>query len=136
MENRDLTLKFTPLSRYDFDMQIVDNWCEIRAKSAPKRRCYQTSFIYNNELYIFGGTDISETKVNDLWKIHLQDPEIKWVQLFPNGYGPRPIAYHSGTLYKDKFYVIGGEDNDKVNLKSLFVYDITNYKWEEKDIKV
>jgi len=133
---KDLTMKFTPLSRYDFDMSIADNWCEIRAKCAPKRRCYQSSFIYQNELYVFGGTDISEQKSDDFYKIHLQDPEIKWVKLNPTGQCPEPIAYHSGTLYKEKYYVIGGENNYKVNQRTLYIYDIQENKWEKKKIDV
>lgn len=135
-DHKDLTLKFTPLSRYDFDMGVVDNWCEIRAKSSPRRRCNQSCFIYQNEFYVFGGTDISETKIADLYKIHLQDAEIKWIELKPSGTLPEPIAYHSGTLYKDKYYVIGGENNYKVTLRTLYIYDIKENKWDQKNISV
>ena len=115
---------------------MIDNWCEIRAKQCPKRRCNHSSFIYQNEFYVFGGTDISEKKIKDFYKIHLQDSEIKWEELKPTGDIPDAIAYHTGTLYKDKFYVIGGENDFKSAMCTLYIYDIKENKWELKKLNV
>ena len=71
-------VKLTPLSRNDFDHNNLNNWSVLRTFSAPKRRSFHSSLIYNDYLYIFGGKDITEGKLNDIQKINLKIDKPKW----------------------------------------------------------
>lgn len=50
------------------------NWYEVRLfGKVPERRGYHSSFIYNNKLYIYGGHDIREGSLDNLWVIDLNN---------------------------------------------------------------
>lgn len=85
------TIKYTPLNRYDFDMNIIENWCELRTKNTPKRRCHHVCFIHDNYLFVFGGIDINEGKSNDFSKIYLLSEEPLWESVNATGTTPRKI---------------------------------------------
>ena len=49
------------------------NWHEVRLDSkVPERRGYHSTFTYQDKLYIFGGHDIREGFLNNLWMIDMQ----------------------------------------------------------------
>lgn len=77
--------KYFPLTRQDFNMAVVDNWTEIRAKRQPKRRCFHSSFIHENYLYIYGGIDIVSGKLSDMKKIKLDLESPEWEEIKPQG---------------------------------------------------
>jgi hypothetical protein len=126
--------RYTPLTRSDFDLNVIHKWRELITKSAPKRRCRHLSFIYNDELYIFGGMDINEGKADDLYKINLTKIENEpiWVKIDSLGALPEPLAYQSGVLCDDNFYMFGGENNNNTATNNLYIYDIPNNKWEKR----
>ena len=101
---------------------FLKQWSERRALSPPKRRSFHTSCIYNNYLYIFGGKDITEGKLSDIMRINLDiEKSPKWENVIPsNNITLEPLAYHTGTLIGNKYYIIGG--NDKFILQSAFIY--------------
>jgi len=130
------TVKYTPLNRYDFDMNIIDSWCELRTKSTPKRRCHHTSFIYNDYLYVFGGIDINEGKLNDFSKISLTSDDPVWENIVSKGTIPEPIAYHEGAFHNNKYYVFCGENEKQLPINSIYIYSLDTNTWELKKLKV
>ena len=85
-------------------------WSEKRALNPPNRRAFHTSCIYNNYLYIFGGKDITEGKLNDIIRLDLtKEKNLSWEKVIPNNDTKlENLAYHSGTLIGDEYYIIGG----------------------------
>jgi hypothetical protein len=77
--------KYAALSRQDFDMKIVENWCELRTKMQPRRRTFHSSFIYKEYLYIYGGVDIMLGKLNDFSRINLTAVIPQWDHIIPRG---------------------------------------------------
>jgi hypothetical protein len=77
--------KYSPLRRTDFDMGIVERWCEIRTTNAPKRRSFHSAFLYDNCLYVYGGQDILQGKLNDFSRISLLADTPKWHKVKPTG---------------------------------------------------
>ena len=69
------------LSRTDFNMNIINNWIEVRASNSPRRRSFHTSFLYKEYLYIFGGKDISEGKLNDMWRVNINEEKPHWEEV-------------------------------------------------------
>ena len=98
----------------------LKNWSERRVLSPPKRRSFHSSCVYKDFLYIFGGKDITEGKLSDIAKLKLTDKDAKWETVTPSNDTLEPLAYHTGTLINDKYYIIGG--NDKYIRQSPFIY--------------
>lgn len=50
------------------------NWLEVRIiGKQPERRAYHSSFVYEQNMYVFGGNDIGQGLVNSLWSINLSN---------------------------------------------------------------
>ena len=48
------------------------NWYELRPTGAqPQRRGYHAAFVYQEKMYVFGGSDIREGTLNNLWSFDL-----------------------------------------------------------------
>lgn len=82
------TSRFTPLKRGDFNLNILDDWTEIRTKNQPRRRSFHVSFIYNNYMYIHGGIDIVTGKLSDMKRIKIIEINSElpiWEEVTPIG---------------------------------------------------
>lgn len=133
-ENNSNVLRYTALNRTDFDMSVIDNWCEIRCSNAPKRRSNHISFIYDESLYIFGGMDINEGKMNDLYSLPLTSgfDNPKWKIVETVGIIPEALCYHSGVVYDVNLYVFGGENRKGEATNDLYILNIKEKKWEKR----
>ena len=102
------------------------NWHEKRALNPPKRRSFHTSCIYDNYLYIFCGKDITEGKLNDIMRINIkEEKESKWENVIPeNGKTLEPLAYHTGTLIGDEYYIIGGSNASLRQSPYVYIYNL------------
>ena len=70
-ENQAEEKKESDRSPFEGEEEAYDlNWYELRPGGIwPERRAYHSSFVFENFLYIFGGNDIREGKMNTLWRI-------------------------------------------------------------------
>ena len=128
-------VKLTPLSRKDFDINSLNNWKILRTFSAPKRRSFHTSLIKNDYLYIFGGKDITEGKLNDIKKINLKSNKPKWISVIPsNNIFLDSIAFHTGNEINGLYYIIGGQNRSMNNNNCVFIYNIDDNILEKKII--
>jgi hypothetical protein len=121
---------------------FYENWSELRLKgNAPERRSYHSSFVYENRLFIFGGLDIREGSLNNLWELNLtniRDLEVEegyrqetcgWKQVKTTGSVaaiPDKIAYHTSVVYKDNMYLFGGNNYSKSKFDSDEPAYVTN----------
>jgi N-acetylneuraminic acid mutarotase len=127
--------RYTPLTRTDFDINIVDKWSEIKASNTPKRRCNHTSFIYKDQLYVIGGRDINKGKIADSFNIDLKtlNTEPKWEKLIFNvGNPPEATANHAGDVVENHYYLFGGENIYNQATNNLYIFDIENEQWERR----
>ena len=129
---------FAPLNTEN-SKPILKKWSEIRALSPPKRRSFHTSCVYNNYLYIFGGKDITEGKLSDIQRITLNvesNVNPKWEIITPsNGVCLEQIAYHTGTLIEDKYYIIGGNNKFIRQSSFIYIYDLKKNEIEKIEIE-
>ncbi len=79
------SMKLVPMRRTDFNLNIIENWIEIRAKNQPRRRSFHTSFIHDGNFYIVAGIDISSGKLNDIKKIGINDQVPTWENVYTIG---------------------------------------------------
>ena len=134
---------FSPLHKLSEEQEkssekFLEKWSEIRTLSPPKRRSFQTSCIYDNYLYIFGGKDITEGKLCDIFRIQLNKEEKnpKWENITPsNGVNLESLAYHTGTLIEDKYYIIGGNDKFIRQSSFIYIYNLKNNELEKIKIE-
>ena len=116
------------------------NWYEVRLTGkVPERRGYHSDFIHNNKLYIYGGHDIREGSMDNLWVIDLenfddldlmpedQDRTCEWKLLPTKGShttGPGAISHHTSVVFGDKMYLFGGSKGNGEENKHLFALNI------------
>ena len=108
--------KYTPLNRQDFDKNVQKKWSEIHFNNLPPRRTNHISFIYKDYFYVFGGRDINESKMNDMYRINLdisQESQDNWEKIEFSGDIPKPVAGHKALVYGDRLFVFGGVNDYK-----------------------
>lgn len=79
-----------------------------------------TSLPIYFRLYIYGGHDIREGSINNLWMLDFNDIDdldcqiedrlycCKWKLQAVKGNNPGRISHHSSVVYKYKMYLFGG----------------------------
>lgn len=129
-------ISLTPLSNTGFDQEIINKWNEVRVGHLPKRRGLNSHFVYQDYLYIIGGKDITEGKLNDIDKINLKAPKPVWEKVTPKGIKLTLLSNHSGNEINGIYYIIGGESPDLRQMNSVFTYNIEQNKLECTNYKV
>ena len=95
--------------------------------SAPQLR-NQTSVLYNNSLWIFGG--IRDTQQNNLYSFNLHTSEIK--RHSTSGMTPRARESHTANIYNNNMYVIGGWTGQPPYASyDIFMLDLETLEWSE-----
>jgi N-acetylneuraminic acid mutarotase len=144
---------FRPLdlkSNHDIQrMGLADNnnnWYELRFPNlGPERRGYHSTFVHNKRLFIFGGHDIREGSMDNLWMLDLrkmrdmelepiqQQKDCVWKQIPTKAISPedRPgqVAHHTSIVFGDKMFLFGGSNLETEN-KKFFSLDLNQFKWE------
>lgn len=77
---------YSTLDRQDFDINTKNYWAEICTPNPPVRRTNHVGFLYDGYYYIFGGRDINQNKMNDMYKIRVSanpSDKINWEKIEP-----------------------------------------------------
>ena len=104
--------------------------------------CHTTSVI-GNELYIFGGKDEANSLHNEIYKgIMCIDSnhtsiQIYWKQIPAKGPLPSPRVGHSAAVYRDRFIIITGGENDlkEQMFNDIWAFDTTISEWFQVTLK-
>ena len=128
--------KYIALNRQDFNNSIIQKWGEIIISKLPVRRTNHISFIYDNYFYIFGGRDINETKMNDMYRVKLdfsEDSCEKWEKItFDGDITPECVAGHKSVLIGNLLYVFGGVNITEDANNKIYIFDVEKRKWSKK----
>ncbi|XP_071944372.1 F-box only protein 42-like [Antedon mediterranea] len=86
-------------------------WSHKQCPQTPVTARHSHSACYvDGSMYIFGGSSVSETTFNDIWKLDLTSR--KWSRVIASGSGPRsmpsPRASASMVYYNGSLIVFGG----------------------------
>lgn len=104
---------------------VINNWIRIHVSQPPSKRSCHSSFIYQNtKLYIVGGVDISEQKLDDIYFTDLSVSEPEWKKVELSGEKLEKIAYHAGVLKDDVYYIIGGQNENLFRLNKIQRLDL------------
>ena len=78
-------------------------------------------------MYIFGGKDEENNKLNDTWKFNFNTREWTEIECFDS---PRPRSGHSASIYNEKFMIIyGGIEEITKELNDLHIFNLHENKW-------
>ena len=96
---------------------------------APSERAGHAAVFLDGNLYVFGGKDDDNQKLNDLWRFNLS--ERTWTKLTVDQDHTVPMARsgHSANLYEGYMCVFGGIFEVTKELNDLHLYDIANNRW-------
>ena len=129
--------KYIALSRQDFNNSIIQKWGEIIINKLPIRRTNHVSFIYDNYFYIFGGRDINETKMNDMYRVKLdfsEESNEKWEKINYEGeIIPNCVSGHKGLLIGNLLYIFGGVNITEQANNKVYIFNIDDRRWEERE---
>ena len=128
--------KYTPLNRQDFDKNVQKKWSEIHFNNLPPRRTNHISFIYKDYFYVFGGRDINESKMNDMYRINLdisQESQDNWEKIEFSGDIPKPVAGHKALVYGDRLFVFGGVNLVEESNNNLYILELEYNNWIKKE---
>jgi N-acetylneuraminic acid mutarotase len=79
--------------------------------------------VHDAKMYIFGGQEDDNKKLNDLWCFDMQTNQWGQVDQSGNSYKPTPRSGHSTVVYGDKMYIFGGILELTKELNDLVVFD-------------
>ncbi|KAG2218923.1 hypothetical protein INT45_008160, partial [Circinella minor] len=96
------------------------------ANEGPTGRSGHASVVFDDKLYIFGGTDGSHL-YNDIWMYDLHTRY--WSQVSAVGYIPVPREGCAASLVGDVMYVFGGRSPDGNGLGDLCAFKIRGNRW-------
>ena len=86
--------------------------------------------MYEDSMYIFGGKDEENNKLNDLWCFVFSTYEWKLVEPSSmNFMTPSIRSGHSACLYRDYMVVFGGIHEVTKELNDLCLFDLKSLKW-------
>lgn len=78
--------------------------------------------VYDNRMYVFGGSDGEGRMYNDIWAFDFQTRT--WNQIPAAGFIPTAREHCAAALVDDALYVIGGRDPDHNDLNDLCAFRI------------
>ena len=94
----------------------------------PKPRAGHSAILHNNCMYVFGGKDDDNGKLNDLWKFDLAANS--WTNIeTATGTPPMARAGHTANVYEGKIFIFGGIFEVTKELNDCHMYDIENNRW-------
>lgn len=110
-----------------------NEWTKLNIKcEAPCPRSGHSSVVYEDKennceyMYIFGGKNSKNQKLNDLWKLNLQT--LTW-SLIITDTQITPRSGHSSDVYKDYIVVYGGIFDITRELNDLHIFDLKKEQW-------
>ena len=100
-------------------------WKEVGSKSAisPCIRASHSACFNDGKMYIFGGQDDDNNKLNDLWCFDLETEEFTQMDLDSSSYQPSPRSGHSANIHNGKMYIFGGILELTKELNELICFD-------------
>ncbi|KAI8977696.1 hypothetical protein BDF20DRAFT_581865 [Mycotypha africana] len=96
------------------------------SSECPQPRSGHISVIFENKLYIFGGTN-GRHLFNDIWSFDLHSRV--WTRIEADGFIPIARESCAAAMSDDVIYIIGGKAENGVELNDLCAYKIRSRRW-------
>lgn len=86
--------------------------------------------VLNNIVYIFGGQDDENNKLNDLWSLDLTTEIYTQIELGPTSEIPGARSGHTATIFNDQMYIFGGILELTKELNEMLCYNFESKSFE------
>jgi len=117
---------FNDLWKFDF---LSEKWSIIKTKGQiPSERFHQSTQLYKDSMYIFGGLSKNKNANNEIYELELKSQN--WKKLETIGSAPKERSGHISVIYKDFIYIFGGS-NGSILFNDLYSFNISNKEWKE-----
>ena len=110
-------------------------WARIKTNGpSPSARNGHSACIYKNCMYVFGGRNNDNKKLNDLWKYEILTQE--WTEISmdnkdedPTWCVPPERSGHSCDIYGQYMVIFGGFYEITKELNDLYLFDFISERW-------
>ena len=99
------------------------------ADQCPKPRASASSAFYNGKLYVFGGQDDDNNKLDDLWEFDSASSTWRQIQIQEGDLRPLARSGHTAVTYNHKMYIFGGILELTKELNDMLVFDFATMKF-------
>lgn len=105
-----------------------EHWYNIIATGDyPGPLCRHSAVVYNEEIYIYGGTD-GDYENSNLYRLNLET--LVWSKY----QGPSPgVDSHSAIVHNDLMIIFGGYQGGSV-VNNLYIQSLSNFIWVKKEL--
>ncbi|KAI8342211.1 hypothetical protein EDC96DRAFT_487126 [Choanephora cucurbitarum] len=122
---------FNDLYVFNFDtLSTSPRWEQIafsnKAGDCPEPRSGHVSVIFDNKLYIFGGTD-GQHMLNDLWAFDLHSRV--WARVESEGLMPAARESSGCAMADGVMYIFGGRGEHGAELNDLCAFRMRTRRW-------
>lgn len=94
----------------------------------PKARAGHSAILRGNTMVIFGGCDIDNEKLNDLWIYNFENGS--WTEILSDPVrSPLPRSGHSAALHNNLMLIFGGIFEVTKELNDLMAFDFATNQW-------
>lgn len=111
-----------------FDLNS-ETWSPIASLPDSVKRQYATSFVFNDEGYLFGGINSTGDFFNDLWKYSPILDQWNFVSNLPSFGRSGALSFVIGS----KAYVVGGKTALSLATNELWEFDLSILQWTQKN---
>jgi Galactose oxidase, central domain len=98
-----------------------------RPKNIPAPRIGAAILEFKQAIYLFGGHDEQNEKLDDFWKFDLASKQ--WILIESTGSKPTGRNGHSMVLINNKLVMFGGILEITKETDDVFIYDFASNKW-------
>ncbi|KAJ5080386.1 kelch domain-containing protein [Anaeramoeba ignava] len=113
-------------------------WREVKGfGEVPAERSSHVGVLFENQIYIFGGVDLNEDALNDLYSYSLDFCHWRKIILPSDFLIPPPCSSPTALLYKSRMIIVGGQyrlSSKREDFDETFEFDLIENKWKKKKI--
>jgi len=117
-------LKFQPSN-------VSVNGESLISGEGPMVRASCSTAIHNDKMYVFGGQDDDNNKLDDLWEFDINAKSWKQIDLPENSYRPMPRSGHTAVVNGEKMFIFGGIFELTKELNDMCVFDFKTMAFQQ-----
>jgi hypothetical protein len=138
-EDEEAKLKIDKMRKGMNEYDVITDTMMETCTNLPRPRTNHTSLYYKNGMYVFGGSDEGNNKLNDLWKFDLK--KRRWIIInhiddeCDDGQ-PTKRSGHAANLIGNKMYIFGGLEGITQETNDFYSFDLDTETWTTIQLKV
>lgn len=101
--------------------------CNTHQEMIPEPRAGHCSVLIGDLLYLFGGKDEDNKKLNDLWQFNITMKS--WKKIRAWGTFPQCRSGCTMNYYNHKLFLFGGIFEITQELNDLYIFDLKTVTW-------